>query len=61
MHENGMGRHGREGHDGRYMDLYGSSAHDQPHGHSDNELDEDDVSPLKYSRIILLCKSLTAC
>ena len=61
VHENGMGRHGREGYDGRYMAPYGGSAYDQPHGHSDNELDEDDVSSLKYSRITFLCESLTAC
>lgn len=61
MHENGLGRHGREGYDERYMDPSGSSAYDPPHGHSDNELDEDDVSSLKFSQITFLCKSLTAC
>ncbi len=47
MHENSMGRHGREGYDGHYMDPYSSSAYNQPHGHSDNELEEDDVSSLR--------------
>ena len=44
MQENGAGSYSRDPYDSRYnMDRYGSGVYEQPHEHSDDEGEEDEV------------------
>ncbi len=44
MQENGVGSYSRDPYDSRYgMDRYGSGVYEQPHEHSDDEGEEDEV------------------
>ena len=44
MQENGLGTYSRDPYDSRHgMDRYGSGTYEQPHEHSDDEGDEDEV------------------